>query len=80
MTPAFRAYDLQDRTDRRVDLGIHQHDVLAVLESFESDMRAEFDGAGRIDDDIHVLRAAQQQRILGRHRSPGSEFSRRAAR
>ena len=43
--------DLQDRSDRRVDFGIHQHDVFAVLEGFEHDMGAELDRAG------HVARA-----------------------
>ena len=39
--------DLQDRADRRVDLGVHQHDVLAVLERLEHDVGAELDRAGR---------------------------------
>ena len=48
---------LQDRTDRRVDFGIHQHDVLAVLESLENDMRAELDRTGHVDDHVDELRA-----------------------
>ena len=54
---------------RRVDLGVHQHDVLAVLECFEHDMGAELDGAGRIDEHIDELGAGQQQGILGRDRA-----------
>ena len=46
-----------------------------MLESLESDVGAKFDGAGRIDDDIHLLGPAQQQRILGCRRSPGIKFS-----
>ena len=40
---------LQDRPDGRVDLRIHQHDILAVLERFEGDVSTELDGARGVD-------------------------------
>ena len=52
MTPYFFGVDLKDRPDRRVDLGIHQHDVFAVLEGLEHDMSTELDRAGHIDDHV----------------------------
>ena len=44
--------DLQDRPDGRVDFGIHQHDVLAVLEGLEHDMRTELDRSGHVTDHV----------------------------
>ena len=71
--------DLKDRSDRRIDLGVHQHDVLAVLERLEHDVGAELDRAGHIDQHIDMLRARQQQRILGRDRLVRRGSRRRAA-
>ena len=43
---------LQNGPDRGVELGIHQHDVLAVLECLEHDVGAELDRAGDIDEHV----------------------------
>ena len=54
---------------RCVDLGVHQDDVLAVLECLQHDMGAELDGAGRIHHHIDELGTGQQQGIIGRDRT-----------
>ena len=59
MTPCLSRVDLQDRADRGVDLGVHQHDVLAVLERLEDDVRAELDRAGDVDEHVDLLGAAR---------------------
>ena len=61
MTPCLLRVHLQDRADRRVDLGVHQHDVLAVLERLERDPGAELDRAGHVDEDVDLLGAAEQR-------------------
>ena len=45
---------LQDRADGGVDLGVHQHDVLAVPERLEGHTRAELDRAGHIDQHVDI--------------------------
>ncbi len=40
---------LEDGADRGIELGVHQHDVLPVLEGLENDAGAVFDRAGDID-------------------------------
>ena len=57
--------DLQDRTDGRVHLGVHQHHRLAVPEGLEDDVSAELDRARHVDDDVDLGRAADQERVLG---------------
>ena len=57
--------DLEDRADRRVDLGVHEDDVLAVTERLEDDGRRVLDVAGDLADDIDLLAAAQEVRIVG---------------
>ena len=75
MTPCSARIDLKDRPDRGVELGVHQHDVLAVLEGFQRHVGAEFDRAGRVDDHVDVARSGQQQRILGRRRTAGGDIA-----
>jgi len=60
-----RRVDLEDRADRRVELGVHEHDRLAVLERVERDARAELDRAGQLDEDVDVLGAREQERVVG---------------
>ncbi len=55
ITPCSLGVDLQDRPDRGVDLGVHQHDVLAVGERLEDDVGAELDRPGDVDDDVDLL-------------------------
>ena len=64
MTPCFVRVDLQDRSDRGVDLGVQQHDVLAVLERLEDDAGAELDRAGRIDAARRCARSARAETRL----------------
>ena len=51
--------DLQDRADGGVDLGVHQHHVLAVAEGLEDDVGAELDRAGDVDDDVDLARSGR---------------------
>ncbi len=64
----FRGIGLENRTDRGVDLGIQQHDILAVLERLQRHPRAELDRAGRVDQHVDQARSCEQERILGDHR------------
>ena len=64
---------LQDRPDRCVDLGIHQHDILAMLEGLQNRMRAELDGTSDVDHDVDQFRARQQERVFGRYRFIGAD-------
>ena len=58
----------QDGPDGRVDLGVHQHHVLLVLERLEDDVRAELDRAGDVDDHVDLRGAAQQHWVFGHDR------------
>ena len=63
--------DVQDRPNRRLELGVHQHDVLAVCERLERDVSSELDRARDLADDVDVLAAAEQERIVGHGRAAG---------
>ena len=63
--------DVEDRSDRRLELGVHQHDVLAVRKRLEGDVRPELDRAGDLADHVDVLAAAEQERIVGHDRAAG---------
>ena len=58
---------LQNRPDRRVELGIHQDDILAVPESLKGHASTELHGSGDIHEDIDELAARNQHRILDSH-------------
>ena len=64
--------DVEDRADRRLELGVHQHDVLAVRERLERDLRAELDRAGHLADHVDVLAPAEEERIVGHGRAAGA--------
>ena len=51
---------LEDRADRRVELRVHQHDRFAVFERLERNLRAELDRAGHVDQDVDLLRLAEE--------------------
>src|SRR5256885_2150517 len=59
---------LENRTDRGVDLGIHQHDGLAVLEGLENYVSAELDRARDVDDDVDLAGAAHHEGVFGHGR------------
>ncbi len=59
--------DLQDRSDRRVDFGVEQDNVLAVLERLEDELRAKLHRTGRLDQHVDVRRPCQQHDVLGHH-------------
>ena len=65
--------DLEDRPDRRVDLGIHQHDVLPVFERLEDHGRRIFDVPRDLANDIHLLAAAEEEWVVGIHGPAGSD-------
>ena len=65
--------DLEDRADRRVDLGIHRDHVLAVLERVERNAGAEVDRSGHVDEHVDLLRAAEEERIVRDDRTSGSD-------
>ncbi len=54
-TPAAVGSASQFGTDGRVDLGIHQDQVLAVREAIERQVAAEFDRPGDVDDDVDAV-------------------------
>ncbi len=64
---------LKDRADRAVDLGVHQHHVFAVTEGFENDVGTELNRAGDVDDDVDLVRVADEEWILGDSRTPGTD-------
>ena len=57
----------------RVQLGVHQHDVFAVLERLQHDARAELDRAGDVREHVDLLRARQEHCIVGHHGTPGAD-------
>ena len=59
--------DLKDRPDRRIDFGVHQHDVFAVLKRLKHDMRTELDRSGHLADHVDKPRARQEERIFRGH-------------
>ena len=59
--------DLQDRAECPVELGIHQHDVLAGCDAGEDRRQRILDGARRLEEDVDALRLGNEHRI-GRHR------------
>ena len=63
--------DLEDRADGGVQLGIHEHDMLAVGDRLGGGAGAVLHLTGALDDRLDPRRAAQQQRI-GRHRPPAA--------
>ena len=67
MTPVLRRVHLEDRADRRIELRVHQDDVLAVAERLEHDVRAELNGSGDLHEDVDLLRATEEHRVV-RHR------------
>ena len=67
MTPCSFGVHLQDRSDRRVDFSIQQHDVFAVAEGFASDTGSKFDRPGDVDEHVHLGGAREQEGVLGRH-------------
>ena len=62
---------MQDRTDRRVQFRIHEHDRLPVLERLEQDLRAELDRAGHVDEDVDLLGLAEKERVVRHDRTAG---------
>ena len=51
--------------DGRVELGVHQGDVLAGRDRRRAHLRPGLDFAGGVDDRVDIARAAQEERILG---------------
>ena len=64
---------LEDRADRRVELRVHQHDRFAVLERLERNLRAELDRAGHVDQDVDLLRLAEEECVVCDNRPPGAD-------
>ena len=60
-----RGVDGEDRTQRGIQFGVHQDQVLAVRERFERHLRAKLDRAGNVHQGVEVGRPAEQVRIVG---------------
>ncbi len=56
---------LENRADRRIDLGVHQHHRFAVFESLENHVGAELDRACDVDDNVDLARTAHHEGVLG---------------
>ena len=56
---------LEDRANSRVELHIHQHDMLAVLDGRKHRARPRLHGAGALDNEVDVVGGTQHRRILG---------------
>ena len=69
MTPCSVGVHVEDRADRRLELGVHQDDVLAVRERLERDPCAELDVAGHLADHVDVLAPAEEERVVGHGRA-----------
>ena len=54
---------LEDRPECRVELCVHEDDVLSMLDRREAHLETEIHLSGRIHDDVDALRAADQQGI-----------------
>ncbi len=80
----FVGLGLQYRADQRVELRVHQHHGLAVLERVEHHARAEIDGARHFDDQVDRVAARQHGRVVGEHRHAARDsrcgFARRVCR
>ena len=63
---------LEDRSDRRVHLGVHQDHVLAVPNASRIDLGAELHGAGDVDQRVDLVGAADEERVLGDRRLSGA--------
>ena len=59
----------QQRADGGVDLGVHQHEVLATLDRVERDRGAVVDRPGDVDEAVDLLGTGEQRRVV-RHRRP----------
>ena len=59
--------------DGSVDLGVHQHDVLAAGDCGLADPAAVLDGPGGVDDDVDVLGGAHGGEVVGDDRSAALE-------
>ena len=63
--------DLQNRSDRRIQLGIHHHNRLAVRESIQEHTRRKLNRARDFDQNIDVFRSAEHMRIGCHTRNAG---------
>src|SRR5262249_61292367 len=62
---------LEDRADRRVELRVHEDDVLPVLDRLECGSSAGLDLTGRLDDDVDALATTYRQQVVGHGRNAG---------
>ena len=62
---------LEERTEGAVELGVHQRDVLAVLDGGDDRGDRLLDGAGDLEDDVDVRAGRDQHRVLGDRRAAG---------
>ena len=64
---------LQNRADRSVELGVHRHHVLLVLDRAHGDDRAELYRPGGIDQTVDVVGVEHQVRVLRDDRLSGAD-------
>ncbi len=68
----FVRLDLQDRSDQRVEFGVHQDDVLTVRKGVQRDAGSEVHRARDLDDDVDRAAARQDVRVISKDRHSGS--------
>ncbi len=73
----FVSLSLENRPDERIQLGVDQHDRLAMLEGIERHARAEFHRAGDFDDDVNRIAAGEHSGIFGDDRHIARNTGRR---
>ena len=71
-----RGLRLQERSHGAVELGVHQHDVLAVLDRGEHQRGGLLDGAGHLEEDVDMGAGRDQHRIGGHRRMAGLDGAR----
>ena len=63
----FIGFDLEDGADEGIQLGIHEHYVLAVFECVEHDSGGGFDGARNFEDHVNRAASGQDGRVGGKN-------------
>ena len=65
--PGLVCLRLQDRAEQRIELGVDQDHMLAVVERIEHHMRCRLDRARHFHEHINGIAGGQHRRIVGQH-------------
>ena len=71
---------LQEGSQRRVELSIDEHEVLAGVDGLDRDTRTELDLAGGFHDDIDLAGVRQQRGVVGHGRATSRDRRRKGSR